>query len=221
MKTVLGIDLGTQSLKVVFYDYEARRVTATESAPLEVRRDDRGTAEQEAGWWLTALKTALAKVPAGLRESAQAVAVSGQQHGFVPLDAEGKVLAPAKLWCDTSTRPNATRSWRPWADAQRCIELAGNPDPGRLHGVQDSVDAQAPPGSLPRLAQILLPHDYVNYWLTGKSVMEYGDASGTGWLDVRTRRWSKELLRAVDRSRPRPGRRACRRWSEPDTVIGP
>ena len=52
-----------------------------------------------------------------------------------------------------------------------------------------------------RLATILLPHDYVNFWLTGERWMEHGDASGTGWLDVRTRRWSAPLLAATDPDR--------------------
>ena len=52
-----------------------------------------------------------------------------------------------------------------------------------------------------RLATILLPHDYVNFWLTGERWMEHGDASGTGWLDVRTRTWSAALLAATDPDR--------------------
>ena len=49
--------------------------------------------------------------------------------------------------------------------------------------------------------RILLPHDYLNFWLTGEAFCEYGDASGTGWLDVRTRQWSPEMLRAIDPDR--------------------
>ena len=45
---------------------------------------------------------------------------------------------------------------------------------------------------------MLLPHDYLNYWLTGNAVMEYGDASGTALLNVRTRKWSKKTLKAID-----------------------
>ncbi|MBB1257195.1 xylulokinase, partial [Streptomyces sp. OF3] len=52
-----------------------------------------------------------------------------------------------------------------------------------------------------RLATILLPHDYLNFVLTGQRFCELGDASGTGWLDVRTRTWSQELLRATDPDR--------------------
>ncbi|HMP82749.1 MAG TPA: FGGY-family carbohydrate kinase, partial [Verrucomicrobiota bacterium] len=44
----------------------------------------------------------------------------------------------------------------------------------------------------------LLPHDYLNFWLTGGRVMEFGDASGTALLDVRKRKWSQAVLDAID-----------------------
>jgi len=43
-----------------------------------------------------------------------------------------------------------------------------------------------------------LPHDYLNFWLTGEKVMEYGDASGTALLDVRKRKWSMAAIEAID-----------------------
>jgi xylulokinase len=48
-----------------------------------------------------------------------------------------------------------------------------------------------------KTASVLLPHDYINWWLTGVKSMEYGDASGTALLDVRTRTWSLPVLDAV------------------------
>ena len=54
------------------------------------------------------------------------------------------------------------------------------------------------PKNFARLDKILLPHDYLNFWLTGRAVMEYGDASGTALLDVRKRKWSAPALAAID-----------------------
>jgi xylulokinase len=200
MKTVLGIDLGTQSLKVVFYDYEARKLVASASAPLDVRRDDQGTAEQEADWWLTALRNALHKVPAPIRASAQAVGVSGQQHGFVALDAKGEVLVPVKLWCDTSTQAEVDEITEVIGGRDRCIELAGNPVMVGYTASKIRWFRKHHPERYRQMATVLLPHDYLNFVLTGELVMEYGDASGTGMLDVRSRTWSKELLRAIEPS---------------------
>ena len=104
MSTILGIDLGTQSLKVVFYDFEARETVAVHSAPLDLHQHDNGVAEQRAEWWLNALQQALRQASKKVRQSVVAIGVSGQQHGFVPLNRAGQVLTPVKLWCDTSTR---------------------------------------------------------------------------------------------------------------------
>ena len=66
MHTVVGIDLGTQSLKVLFYDFEAKEVVARQSAALDLFQTDDGTAEQQAQWWTNALQEALGKL---IRES--------------------------------------------------------------------------------------------------------------------------------------------------------
>jgi len=201
MDTTLGIDLGTQSLKVVFYDYQAHQVAASASAPLEVARDASGRAEQEASWWHTALKQALQQVSEGVRRSVRAIAVSGQQHGFVPIDGNGEVLHAVKLWCDTSTQQEADEIMEACGGLERCIELAGNPVMTGYTAPKIRWLSKHHPGKYRDMAQVLLPHDYLNFVMTGRAVMEYGDASGTALLDVRKRRWSPELLRAVDSSR--------------------
>ena len=104
MDTTLGIDLGTQSLKVVFYDFNSREIVATASSPLDVIRDENGKAEQDANWWLAALQQSLQEINEDIRMSVRAIAVSGQQHGFVPINNNGEVLHTVKLWCDTETQ---------------------------------------------------------------------------------------------------------------------
>ena len=84
MNTVLGIDLGTQNIKVVFYDFDARETVAVKSAPLDLHQSDDGLAEQQAHWWILALEQALKEVDKDVRGSVRGLAVSGQQHGFVP-----------------------------------------------------------------------------------------------------------------------------------------
>ena len=91
----------------------------------------------------------------------------------------------------------AGRRWH----AQRCIELAGNPILAGYTASKLPWTRKHRPEAYRDLATILLPHDYINFWLTGERCMEYGDASGTGWLDVRTRHWSPELLAAIDPQR--------------------
>ncbi|MEM7762653.1 MAG: xylulokinase [Pseudomonadota bacterium] len=201
MRTVLGIDLGTQHLKVVFYDVDNRRIAASASTALDLHLGDHGEAEQQASWWVDGLQLALKDIPHDVRRSAMAIGVSGQQHGFVALDKAGTVLAPVKLWCDTSTERECETITEAFGGVERCISEVGNAVlPGytasKVRWLRDQH-----PDRYEQLDTILLPHDYLNFVLTGERCMEAGDASGTGFLDIRTRQWSVEMLRAIDPDR--------------------
>ncbi|CAA0094295.1 Xylulose kinase [Halioglobus japonicus] len=201
MQTVLGLDLGTQSLKALFYDGSTRKVIACESAALDLFQDESGAAEQQAQWWLDALHHVLANVDPATLASVAAIGVSGQQHGFVALGKNGEVLAPVKLWCDTSTVAQCNDIMAAYGGMQRCIDDVGNPIlAGYTAGKIRRFAKQGGP-LYEQLDCILLPHDYLNFYLTGERCMEAGDASGTGFLDIRERRWSDRMLHAIDPQR--------------------
>ena len=198
METVLGIDLGTQSIKLIFYDYKAKKIVSHSSAPLTVHRKDDGSAEQSVEQWLTALKTCFLKTPKEVRETATAIGVSGQQHGLVALNEKNEPIHPVKLWCDTSTQREVDEIHNACGGNEKILDLAGNSilvgyTAPKIRWLKNNI-----PELYDTLRYILLPHDYINYVLTGQKVMEYGDASGTGMLDIRNRKWSPELLKAVD-----------------------
>jgi len=198
MSTVLGIDLGTQSVKVVFYDFEARDTVAVESAPLDLYQTDDGVAEQQAHWWIHALKQALRPVGKHVRSSVVAIGVSGQQHGFVPLNRSGEVQAPVKLWCDTSTGKECASIMRDFGSPEACLEEVGNLIVPGYTASKVRWFRDEHPGLYEQMDSILLPHDYLNFYLTGERCMEAGDASGTGFLNIRSRQWSEKMLRAID-----------------------
>lgn len=201
MQTVLGLDLGTQSLKALFYDAKARSTVAVVSSPLEVDRDGEGKAEQHAQWWLRALADCMDQVDPEIRQSVQSIAVSGQQHGFVPLDGKGEVIAPVKLWCDTATQKEVEEINAACGGPDKALSLTGNPVLSGYTSPKIRWLKNNHPSVYQQLRHILLPHDYLNYILTGNMAMEYGDASGTGLLDVRTRSFSAAMLNAVDGER--------------------
>ena len=201
MTFTAGIDAGTQSVKVVVYDDQARRVVATASAPLELISGDDGSREQHPDAWVKAVGACFANIDPSLRRNVRALAVSGQQHGFVPVDAAGEVLAPAKLWCDTSSSAECAEIMDAVGGAERSIAIAGNPILAGYTASKLPWTRKHRPEVYRRLAKILLPHDYLNFWLTGEAFCEHGDASGTGWLDVRTRQWSPAMLKAIDPQR--------------------
>lgn len=201
MSVAVGIDLGTQSVKVVFYDFLNRRIAGSASASLDLRQDADGAAEQLAEWWLDALREASLGVDPAVRKRTAAISVSGQQHGFVALDEADAVLAPVKLWCDTSTAAECDEITDAFGGREACIEHAGNPIAPGYTASKARWLKKARPDLYDRLDGILLPHDYLNLYLTGERCMEMGDASGTGFLDVRSRKWSQDMLHAIDAAR--------------------
>ena len=201
MSTVLGIDLGTQALKVLFLDADDTSVVATASVALELHQSDGGVAEQRPDWWLTALREALAAIDPAIREATRAVSVSGQQHGFIAVDAANDVLAPVKLWCDTSTAGHCDAIMDALGGIDACVAEAGNPILPGYTASKVSWLRSEHPEAYGRLDGILLPHDYLNLVLTGERCMEAGDASGTGFFDVRNRQWSRAVLHAIDPDR--------------------
>jgi xylulokinase len=204
MKTVCGIDLGTQSCKLVIYDPEKKKVLASTQAELELTARNDGTREQETGWYEAAVANCFAGLSAEHRASITAIGISGQQHGFVPLDANGKAIYPVKLWCDTATSAEcAELTQKAGGEAALLAEtgllmLPGYTAPKILWLKKHQPEAYA------RLRHVLLPHDYLNYLLTGKYVAEFGDASGTALFDVRKRQWSDKICGLID-----PGLRSC------------
>jgi D-xylulose kinase len=203
MRTLLlGIDSGTQSTKVLVVDARNGKVLSTAAEAYDLIPNlPTGAKEQHPETWrqatAKAIKDALKQAKATPKEI-KAIGVSGQQHGFVPLDKEGNVIRPAKLWCDTSTAAECDEMTASLGGLKATIKELGN---AILPGFTASKILwlkKNEPKNFARLATVLLPHDYLNFWLTGQRVMEYGDASGTALLNVKTRKWSKAVLKAID-----------------------
>jgi xylulokinase len=218
MAFFIGIDSGTQSTKAVVLDLESGQIVGEARSPHSLIPNlPLGAAEQHPSDWTRALDAvilgALQKVD---RSRVMGIGVSGQQHGFVPLDAGGEVIRPAKLWCDTSTGAECALLTKKLGGDARAIRKIGLPFLPGYTAPKILWLKRHEPRHYRRLRHVLLPHDYLNFHLTGHYRMEYGDASGTALLDVRRRRWSPEAIRAID---PRLGD-----WLPPltasDTVHG-
>jgi xylulokinase len=105
MSIFLGIDSGTQGVKAVALDLRSGRVVAETRAPHRLIAGlPAGHMEQHPQDWVLALDRVLGAIVSKVDpRRVRGIGVSGQQHGFVPLDANREVIRPAKLWCDTST----------------------------------------------------------------------------------------------------------------------
>ncbi len=196
-----GIDNGTQSTKVLIYDSTSKTVLSLTSSKHDLICKEDGTREQEASWWIDALEDCFNQVSAELRSKIQVIGVSGQQHGFVPVDEHGNVLSPVKLWCDTSTVTECNELNLSFGGRIAAIEKTGNEIKTGYTAPKVLWFKKNYPTLYNQMRWIMLPHDYLNFVLTGQPSMEYGDASGTAFFDVKTRTWSDEVLKAIDPER--------------------
>ena len=199
----LGIDCGTQGTKALILDADSGRVLGQGSARHGLIEGANGRREQLPSDWLTACEQAIHQAlnAAGIDgRQILGIGVSGQQHGLVLLDERGEVLRPAKLWCDTESAPQN----------QRLLDYLGG-EAGSLERLGVAIapgytvskllwTRETQPEVFVRIAHVLLPHEYLNYWLSGRCCSEYGDASGTGYFDVRRRSWDSVLLNHIDPS---------------------
>ena len=201
MKTVIGIDNGTQSTKVIFYDFVNKVIVASASAPHELISSNDGTSEQKAEWWIAALEKCFNEIDPSIKKTAIALGVSGQQHGFVPLDENGKVLHNVKLWCDTSTADECNEIEDRYGKGENLLSEVGNRILPGYTASKILWFKKNYPDLYDKMKHILLPHDYINFYLTGKYTMEYGDASGTGLLNITNREWDQNIIKALDSKR--------------------
>ena len=197
----LGIDSGTQSTKTIALDLETGEILASAQQAygfVEVKVE--GAMEQDPSVWIAAVEATITEVLSNIpdrRSEVSGIGVSGQQHGLVLLDVANGIVRPAKLWCDTSTTAQCAELTKVLGGEQRVVELTGNAMLPGYTAPKILWVRQNEPQNWSETAAILLPHDYINWWLTGVKSMEYGDASGTALLDVKTRTWSQPVLDAV------------------------
>ncbi len=200
----LGIDCGTQGTKALLVSGTGHAL-ARGYARHTLLETHTGSREQQPAWWVEALTASVQQAVAELRgrdsasaPAVRALGVSGQQHGLVVLDQHMNVIRPAKLWNDTETAPQNSElidrlgGREAWFRRFGVIPLTGY-TVSKLLWLQ-----QNEPANFARIRHILLPHEYLNWWLTGELRAEPGDASGTAFFDNRTRQWLPEVLAAID-----------------------
>jgi len=199
----LGIDCGTQGTKAVILDALSGQVLGQGAAAHTLISGANGRREQDTAQWLEAFTLATRRALLAANVDGQhilGIGVSGQQHGLVLLDDQGQVLRPAKLWCDTETIAQNDRLLEHLGGERGSLERLGVVIAPGYTVSKLLWTHERHPEVFARIAHILLPHDYLNFWLTGRCCSEYGDASGTGYFNVRTRQWDLQLLGDIDPS---------------------
>ncbi|WP_341456003.1 xylulokinase [Provencibacterium massiliense] len=198
-KLLLGIDVGTSGTKTVLCAGDGT-LLSSKTVDYPLSQPQNGWAEQDPeDWWQAVLKgirCVLKKSGEDPRRIA-AVGLTGQMHGLIMLDRDGAVLRPAILWCDQRTERECRRM-EELAGRERILEITGSPAMTGFTASKILWVKEHEPALYARCAHILLPKDYIRYRLTGEFATDVSDASGMQLLDIRTRRWSKELLSIFD-----------------------
>lgn len=198
---LLGIDCGTQSTKTIALDFATGNVLASASHPHQfVGGLAAGNMEQNPSDWTAAADVSIRAVLDALgdrRYDVRGIGVSGQQHGLVVLDGNDEVVRPAKLWCDTSTVAQCAEVTAHFGGTDEVVKQVGNAMLPGYTAPKILWLRQNEPDNFTRVRSVLLPHDYLNFWLTGQKTMEFGDASGTALMDVRKREWSESMIEFI------------------------
>ncbi len=207
MTTLVGLDVGTSGVKALAVsatgEIEGR---AEHGYPLSTPKP--GWAEQDPDDWVRATERALADLAVGggaIEGGAVgggavdggALGFSGQMHGLVCLDEHGDVLRPAILWNDGRTGAQCAEIERR-VGVERLLELTGNRALAGFTAPKLLWLREHEPDVYARIRHVLLPKDYVRYRLTGEKLIDVADASGTLLFDVANRRWSDEVLDALE-----------------------
>jgi xylulokinase len=189
---LVGLDVGTTGAKAIAITPEGELLaTAEADYPLSTPRP--GWAEQDPEDWWRASQSALAR----LGHEPAAIGLSGQMHGLVALDGADRVLRPAILWNDQRTAQECAEIERR-IGLERLIQLTGNRALTGFTAPKLLWVRRHEPELYARIEHVLLPKDYVRLRLTGERATDAADASGTLLFDVPRRRWSEEVLEALE-----------------------
>ncbi|HEY0866085.1 MAG TPA: xylulokinase [Fimbriimonas sp.] len=193
MAKLLGIDIGTSGCKALLID-ENGRILRQASAEYPLSIPQPLWSEQNPEDWWNGVLACIREIG---EQSPDAIGLSGQMHGAVFLDEHDRVIRPAILWNDQRT-------------AEECREIDREVGPELVKGITCNppmTGFQAPkllwlrnhePENYQQVRSLLLPKDYIRFRLSGEKKAEVSDASGTGLYDVPNRRWSAEMMAALE-----------------------
>jgi len=195
MKYLLGVDIGTSGTKTVLFDIEGNTI-ASALVEYPMYQPQIGWAEQDPeDWWKAVVETIAQVIKAsGVNPTdIKGLGLSGQMHGMVLLDKEGKLLRSSIIWCDNRTQKECEQITE-IIGKERLFEITANPALTGFTASKVMWVKNHQSDIFNKIDKILLPKDYIRYKLTGEYATEVSDASGTQFLDVPKRKWSEEIL---------------------------
>lgn len=195
---VLGIDVGSSSVKVSLFDAAKGKKIENASYPpdeMEIISVQKNWAEQDPDLWMSYLHHAILmlkkKSPKELK-LAQAIGISYQMHGLVAIDKQGKPLRNAIIWCDSRAVETGKRAFKDLGEEfclSHLLNSPGNFTASKLKWVKENEVKL-----YKKIHKIMLPGDFISYKLTNRiCTTSSGLSEGMFW-DFKNNEISNELL---------------------------
>lgn len=189
----LGIDLGTSGVKIILTNEKGKIINeVNNNYPVNYLYD--GMVEQNPSDWLNETIKGLKEIIKKSKiKTINAISFSGQMHGLVTLDKNDQIIRPCILWNDSRSKKE-TEYLNKTIGVEKIVSYTGNiAFPGftapkilwMYNNEKEKFD---------QISKIMLPKDYLVYSFTNNFVTDYSDASGTLLLDVKNKKWSKEMI---------------------------
>jgi xylulokinase len=193
---LIGLDIGTSGARALAVSEMGDVIAAAaQEYPLLTPRP--GWTEQNPEDWWQASRKVLAEVANAVNGKVAGIALTGQMHGAVFLDANDRVIRPALLWNDQRTAAQCAEITER-VGRERLLAIAGNPALTGFQAPKLLWLREVEPENYRRVAHVLLPKDFIRLRLAGEYATDASDASGTLLLDLRRRSWSAEILDALE-----------------------
>ncbi len=194
MSLLLGIDIGTSSVKAVLFDPDSVGVVAVAQREYPIFKPAPDRAEQDPeDWWNATVSVVRQVTERAGRRDVIAIGLCGQMHGFAMIDAQNRSLHPAIVWPDQ----------RSAAECAELIERIGVQRYASIAGTLPATGFMAAtllwlrhhdPALLDQIHRVILPKDYVRLKMTGAVATDPSDAAATGLFDVSAKAWSAEII---------------------------
>ena len=192
MNTYIGVDLGTSGAKFLLVSADGK-ILAENTQTYKVYYPHGGWSEQRPEDWFAAAQRGIKELLNGQdRAAIKGISFGGQMHGLVALDKDDSVIRPAILWNDGRTEKQ-TKYLNEVIGKERLVQYTGNIAFAGFTAPKILWLRENEPENFAKIAKIMLPKDYLAYKLSGAFCSDYSDAGGTLLLDVKNRRWSREM----------------------------
>jgi len=183
---LLGIDIGSSSIKASILDSDSGKCIATAFYPekeMKIDAPETGWAEQDPEiWWENTVKAVRNCLKSNKikPESIKAVGISYQMHGLVCIDNKNRVLRPSIIWCDSRAVETGNKAFKAIGE-EKCLQNLLN-SPGNFTASKLKWVKENEPDIYKRIYKIMLPGDYIAFRMTGNiSTSISGLSEGIFW----------------------------------------